>query len=194
LHETLIAFLVFRGFISLFLKRGQTFHHLVYHPLLYYDVSPHEVVELVVVIPTSPRSSKTESGCSSYCRFHFGVSASFGGPKKAGPGPKNVGPLALSSGATCQQGGQMFGRKKSNSGPEKAGVGPEKGGPRPEKGGLSCPNGHISRRGYKYPFFLLDLATNWVLLTSIVDFESLPSLLHSSHDSCISFREKREEI
>jgi hypothetical protein len=32
-----------------------------------------EVVELVVVIPTSPRSSKTESGCKSYNRFRIDV-------------------------------------------------------------------------------------------------------------------------
>jgi hypothetical protein len=38
-------------------------------PLLYYDVSTDEGVELVVVIPTSPSSSKTESGCKSYGRF-----------------------------------------------------------------------------------------------------------------------------
>lgn len=34
-----------------------------------YDVSMHNVVELVVVIPTSPRSSKSESGCKSYRVF-----------------------------------------------------------------------------------------------------------------------------
>jgi hypothetical protein len=48
--------------------------------------------------------------------------------------------------------------------------------------------------GYKYPFFLLGLGSKRVYLTSIVDFESLPSFLHSSHNSCIFFREKREEI
>jgi hypothetical protein len=36
---------------------------------------------------------------------------------------------------------------------------------------------------YKYPFFLLEPVTIWVSLTSIVDFESLPSLLQSSHAS-----------
>jgi hypothetical protein len=49
-------------------------------------------------------------------------------------------------------------------------------------------------RGYKYPFFLLGLCTNWISLTSIVDFASFPFLLHFSHDSCIFLREKREEI
>jgi hypothetical protein len=49
---------VIGGFTDSSLKRGQTFHHLVFPPLLYYDVSMDEVVEHVVVIPTSPRSSK----------------------------------------------------------------------------------------------------------------------------------------
>ena len=34
---------------------------------------------LVVVIPTSPRSSKTEFGCPRYCCFRIGVSADFWG-------------------------------------------------------------------------------------------------------------------
>jgi hypothetical protein len=63
-----------------------------YPPWLDYDVSLHKVVELVVVIPMSPRSSKTESGMSSYCRFRFDVSASFRGAALAGPGPKIAGP------------------------------------------------------------------------------------------------------
>jgi hypothetical protein len=53
-----------------------------------YDVSLYKVVELVIVIPTSPRSSKMESGCPSYCRFCFGVAASFRGPEIADPGPE----------------------------------------------------------------------------------------------------------
>jgi hypothetical protein len=32
-----------------------------------------EVVELIVVIPMSPRSSKTESGCKSYSHFRVDV-------------------------------------------------------------------------------------------------------------------------
>jgi hypothetical protein len=59
-----------------------------YPPWLDHDVSLHKVVEIVVVIPMSPRSSKTESRCSSYCRFCFGVSASFTGAALAGPGPE----------------------------------------------------------------------------------------------------------
>jgi hypothetical protein len=47
----------------------------------YNDVSLQKVVELVVVIPTSPRSSKTEFGCSSCCRLCFGVSLTEGRKK-----------------------------------------------------------------------------------------------------------------
>jgi hypothetical protein len=50
-----------------------------YPPWLDYNVYMHKVVEIFVVITTSPRSSKTESECSSYCRFRFGVSVSFRG-------------------------------------------------------------------------------------------------------------------
>jgi hypothetical protein len=34
----------------------------------------------------------------------------------------------------------------------------------------------------------------WASLSSIVDLQSLPSLLYSLHVSCIFLREKREEI
>jgi hypothetical protein len=44
------------------LREVKPFIIFFYPPLLDYDVSMDEVVELVVVIPTSPRSSKTESG------------------------------------------------------------------------------------------------------------------------------------
>jgi hypothetical protein len=44
-----------------------------YPPLLDYDFSMDEVVELVVVIPTSPRSSKMESGCKSHHHFRVDV-------------------------------------------------------------------------------------------------------------------------
>ena len=42
-----------------------------------YDVSMHIQVELVVTIPTSQKSSKTESGWKRYCSFGFVVSVSF---------------------------------------------------------------------------------------------------------------------
>jgi hypothetical protein len=59
------------GFTGLYLKRGQNFLHLILPPLLDYDVFMDEVVELVVVIPTSPRSSKMEFGYKSYRRFLY---------------------------------------------------------------------------------------------------------------------------
>jgi hypothetical protein len=67
-----------------------------YPPWLDYDVSLHKVVDLIVVIPTSPRSSETESGCSSYCHFHFGISAVLGWLEIAGPGPKIAGQTGFS--------------------------------------------------------------------------------------------------
>jgi hypothetical protein len=60
-----------------------------YPPWLDYDVSLHKVVKIVVMIPTSPRSSKMESGCSSYCRFRFGISTISGGGRNSRPGAGN---------------------------------------------------------------------------------------------------------
>ena len=45
------------------------------------DVSLHDLVELFVASPTSPKSSKTESGCERYVRFRFALSAGFTGPE-----------------------------------------------------------------------------------------------------------------
>jgi hypothetical protein len=66
-----------------------------YPPLLDYGVSIHRLVELIVVIPTNPRSSKTESRCSSYGRFGFSCFCLFQGrrlrSRRAGDsGPKCV--------------------------------------------------------------------------------------------------------
>jgi hypothetical protein len=44
-----------------------------------------EVVELVVVIPTSPRSSKMESGCKSYRYFCIACSSWPDYPSQLGP-------------------------------------------------------------------------------------------------------------
>jgi hypothetical protein len=54
----LLRFLVFEGFTNSSFKRGQTFIICFYPPLLYYDVSMDEVVELVVVIPMSQNHQK----------------------------------------------------------------------------------------------------------------------------------------
>jgi hypothetical protein len=48
-----------------------------------YDVSLHKVVELVDVIPMSPRSSKTESDAQ-VCCFRFGVFTTFRGLEISG--------------------------------------------------------------------------------------------------------------
>ena len=56
------------------------------------DVSLHDLVELFVASPTSPRSSKTESGCKRYARFHIALSAVFLRGGNSGPGSGNSGP------------------------------------------------------------------------------------------------------
>jgi hypothetical protein len=73
-----------------------------YPPLLDYDVSLHKVLELVVVIPTSPKSSKNRVRMLKLLPFSFWCFCQFWRAGKAGPGPEKAGPLALSSGATCQ--------------------------------------------------------------------------------------------
>jgi hypothetical protein len=78
-------------FIGLSLKRGQTFHHLDLHSLLDYDVYIHKVIDIVVVSPMSPRSSKMESGCLSYDGFRFAVSASFLGGRNSDGGGNSRG-------------------------------------------------------------------------------------------------------
>jgi hypothetical protein len=90
--------------------------------LLDYDVSLHKFIEIFVSFKMSPRLSKTESGCSSYCRLHFGVSASFGGPEKAGLGAEKAGPpgiFVIPSGATFLMGGPDFWSEKVGLGRKK---------------------------------------------------------------------------
>ena len=48
-----------------------------YLSLLDNDISLHILIVLVVVIPTSPRTLKTEFVCKSYGVFHVGISAVF---------------------------------------------------------------------------------------------------------------------
>ena len=54
--------------------------------MLDYDVSLHILVVLVVAISTTPRTSKTESGCKSYDRFRIGCSAVFPSSGSTGAG------------------------------------------------------------------------------------------------------------
>jgi hypothetical protein len=142
-----------------------------------------EVIELVVVIPTSPRSSKTESECKSYHRFRVDDSSMPDYPPHFLP--DNPSPPQNSGGSLPEMGADFC---PDNPG---ADILPLFDPDNPPLGLRRLP---FWRGGYKYPFFLLGLGSKRVYLTSIVDFESLPSFLHSSHNSCIFFREKREEI
>ena len=54
-------------------KEFLTFPICFYNILLDYDVSLHNLVVLVVTIPTSPRLSKTEFAGESYCVFIIGL-------------------------------------------------------------------------------------------------------------------------
>ena len=63
-----------------------------------HDVSLHDLVELFVASPTSPRSSKTESGCKRYARFRIAFSAVFSGAEILAlwpeiPAPGSFGPI-----------------------------------------------------------------------------------------------------
>ena len=59
-----------------------------------YDVYLYILVELVVTILTSPRSSKTESGCERYARFRFALSAVLQWGGSSGPEAGTSGDLA----------------------------------------------------------------------------------------------------
>ena len=63
------------------------------------DVSLHDLVELFVASPTSPRSPKTESGCKSYAHFYIAVSAVFLWGGNSGPESGNSGPPEVPAGA-----------------------------------------------------------------------------------------------
>ena len=54
-------------------KEFLTFSIWFYNIFLDYDVSMHNLVVLVVTIPTSPRLSKTEFVCERYCVFGFEI-------------------------------------------------------------------------------------------------------------------------
>ena len=59
-----------------------------YPPYLDYDVFVHNIEDLVLVIPTSPSSQKSESGCSSYGRFGFSSFCSLQGRRLRPGGPE----------------------------------------------------------------------------------------------------------
>ena len=70
-------FLCWRFYRFVIYREVKTFFFWFYPPVLDYDVSLHDLVELIIIFETSPSSSKTEFGCSSYDRFRIGVSVSF---------------------------------------------------------------------------------------------------------------------
>ena len=73
----LLCFLCWRFYRFVIYREVKPFFIWFYPPMLDYDVSLHDFVELVIIFETSPSSSKTEFGCSSYDRFRIGVSVSF---------------------------------------------------------------------------------------------------------------------
>jgi hypothetical protein len=84
--KNLLCFWVWRFYWLIFYREVKYFIFWFYPPLLDYDVSLYEVVELVVAIKTSPSSSKSESGIKSYCIFCVGC-------LWAGPGRTQSGPV-----------------------------------------------------------------------------------------------------
>ena len=70
-------FLCWRFYRFVYYREVEPFIFWFYPPMMYYDVSLHDLVELVIIFETSPSSSKTEFGCSSYGRFRIATSASF---------------------------------------------------------------------------------------------------------------------
>ena len=65
----LLRFRFWRFCRIIFYREFLPFPIFFYAPLLDYDVSLHNLVVLVVTIPTSPRLSKTEFVGESYCVF-----------------------------------------------------------------------------------------------------------------------------
>ena len=84
-YGKLVAFSVLEVCRLFFFREVLPFYIWFYPTLLNYDVYVHNLFVLVVVIPTSPRTSKSEFGWKSYCRFRFVVSAVFWGAEISGP-------------------------------------------------------------------------------------------------------------
>ena len=85
-NEKLIVFLILKVLPIVPLQRGQNFTIWFYPPMMYYDVSLHNLVVLVVASSTSPRSSKTESGVKRYRTFSKGDFLETGRPAWPAPG------------------------------------------------------------------------------------------------------------
>ena len=75
--HSLLCFRCWRFYWFLFLREVKPFIIWFYNPLMdYYDFL-YDLVELIVLFKTSPRSSTSEFGCKSYGCFRIGLSASF---------------------------------------------------------------------------------------------------------------------
>ena len=115
--------------------------------------SLHDLVKLFVLIPTSPRSSKSESGWKNYCRSSTG--------------------RIWSSGSTASPAVLPLGTNSAH-------------------------NGHFSGDLFKGTSSPKESRTSWArfspLSPPLLTFGKACLPLNPSHDSCISLREKWEEI
>jgi len=75
--DSLLHFLCWRFYRFVFLREVKPFAIWFYPPLLDYDFFLYDLVVLIVLFKTSPRSSKSESGYKGYGRFSFAISVSF---------------------------------------------------------------------------------------------------------------------
>src|SRR4051812_29676772 len=89
----LLRFLCWRFYRFVFLIEVKPFVIWIYPTLLDYNVSLHDLLDLVVLFETSSRSLKSESGCKSYDRFRSGMTGSIG-PGSGSTGGPVVSPLS----------------------------------------------------------------------------------------------------
>ena len=78
-------FLCWRFYRFVIYREVKPFFFWFYPPMLYYDVSLHDLVELIIIFETSPSSSKTKFRCSSYGSFRIADSDSFQRGGDSGP-------------------------------------------------------------------------------------------------------------
>ena len=83
--KNILRFWCWRFYRSFFSREVLPFYTWFHPPSLDYDVSLHILVVLVVVIPTSTRTSKTEFVCKSYRNFRIAMFLSLGGADNPAP-------------------------------------------------------------------------------------------------------------
>jgi hypothetical protein len=93
--KNLLRFLCWRYYRHVSYREVKHFIIRFYIPWFYYDVSIHEVVEIVIVILTRISWSKSKSRCISYRNFHTGLSAVFPGLLVSGVLPEMIAKLLL---------------------------------------------------------------------------------------------------